>query len=223
MTKDKSNKRAMSFYKTDEEYTNDDAFFLLRKLCRVKTLLGAAISNDGEMKRTDGLVAGHAYSVLDARSFSSSGESRINLVQLRNPWGAHEWNGAWSDGSKEWDAHPKIKNTLRPAKGNDGKFWIHWDDFSKIYNRIDVCQRSTGLRDLSLDVKEDDGCVGPCSGCCEGCASYWCGCAGCKALYCGVNAAVETMKIGPKGADDSMLVMAAAAVGGVPEGEEMER
>ena len=43
----------MSFYKTDEEYTNDDTFFLLRKLCRVKTLLGAAISNDGEMKVCD--------------------------------------------------------------------------------------------------------------------------------------------------------------------------
>lgn len=103
---------------------------------------------------------------------------------------------------------------------------MSWDDLSKIFNRIDVCQRSTGLRDLSLDVKEADGfanCVGPCLGCCEGCAGYYCGCKACSALYCGVQAEAATYKIGPKGADDSILVSMTAAMGGEPEGEEMER
>lgn len=61
-------------------------FFLLRKYCKQRALLGAAISNDGEDKRDDGLVAGHAYSVLDCRSFKDKG----------SPGGRHSCNA--SDG-----------------------------------------------------------------------------------------------------------------------------
>ena len=76
MTKDKANRRAMAFYKSSETYSSNDTFFLLRKYCRTKTLLGAAISNaGGEEQRSDGLVAGHAYSVLDARSFTDGGST----------------------------------------------------------------------------------------------------------------------------------------------------
>lgn len=27
---------------------------------------------------------------------------KIDLMQLRNPWGHKEWTGKWSDGSSEW-------------------------------------------------------------------------------------------------------------------------
>lgn len=59
-TKDDHDKRSMAFYTTQESYDSDKTFFLLRKFCRIKTLLGAAINNAGEFKRDDGLVAGHA-------------------------------------------------------------------------------------------------------------------------------------------------------------------
>ena len=45
---------------------------------------------------------------------------------------------------------------------------MEWGDFSATFSRIDFCNRSTGLRDLNLDVMEEDGCVGACKGCCSG-------------------------------------------------------
>lgn len=173
---------AITFHSTAERYDSNDAFFLVRRLCRARTLIGAWRANAGEVVQSNGLVMGHAYSVLNARSFQDKVRAslRINLVQLRNPWGKHEWNGPWSDASVEWTNHPHIKALLKPTDADDGSFWMTWSDFSAFFDRLDVCQRSTGLRDLNIDLYEADGflqnCAGPCKGCCLGCASYWYAC-----------------------------------------------
>jgi hypothetical protein len=46
---------------------------------------------------------------------------------VKNPWGETEWNGPWSDGSKEWTADAIKK--LDYKFGNDGIFWMRYDDF----------------------------------------------------------------------------------------------
>ena len=46
---------------------------------------------------------------------------------VKNPWGETEWDGPWSDGSKEWTAEA-IK-ALDYKFGNDGIFWMPFDDF----------------------------------------------------------------------------------------------
>mmetsp|Transcript_29289 Transcript_29289/g.85881 ORF Transcript_29289/g.85881 Transcript_29289/m.85881 type:complete len:491 (-) Transcript_29289:376-1848(-) len=209
--------RKVSFIWSDEEYSSEDAFFLLRRYCRVKTLVGASISNDGEKNLDNGLVMGHAYSVLDARSFKDKKApgGRVNLIQLRNPWGEHEWTGAWSDSSKEWKEYPTAKKILKPKDDNDGTFWMSWEDFSKFYTRIDICQRSTGLNDLNIDLKEADGCancIGPCLGCCTGCGRYWCCGEGCRALYCDTKASSKTMEIGDHGRDDDLAAVVASTM-----------
>ena len=54
----------------------------------------------GEHKRTDGLVEGHAYTLLAVYK-----DHGVQLLQLRNPWGDDcEWNGDWSDRSPLWEA-----------------------------------------------------------------------------------------------------------------------
>lgn len=55
-----------------------------------------------------GLALGHAYSILKAVEEVDEDGNKVRLVKIRNPWGERawngigEWNGPWSDGSKEW-------------------------------------------------------------------------------------------------------------------------
>ena len=132
-------KRAIGLRKTKEEYSDTTTFELVRTYIRQEALLCASIGNKGEERRATGLVAGHAYSLLDAKAFSGG----ICLVRLRNPWGSFEWKGAWSDNSKEWKENPMVKMRLRPKAGDDGCFWMPYEDFCRIFQYIDICDRTT--------------------------------------------------------------------------------
>jgi hypothetical protein len=46
-----------------------------------------------------------------------------------------EWNGAWSDGSKEWNGYWLEK--LDHRFGNDGLFWMSYEDLCKRFNLLD--------------------------------------------------------------------------------------
>ena len=48
----------------------------------------------GETEQVDenGIVAGHAYSMIDIIEFVEKGET-VKLLRLRNPWGQNEWKG----------------------------------------------------------------------------------------------------------------------------------
>jgi len=68
--------------------------------------------------RVQGLIGGHAYSVL--RAVEVHGKK---FVVVRNPWGSAEWTGRWADGSKEWTQEwlgylPEIGHEF----GDDGQF-----------------------------------------------------------------------------------------------------
>jgi hypothetical protein len=87
-----------------------------------------------EGARPDGLVTGHAYSLITAKE--SCG---FKLVQLRNPWGdSKEWNGGWSDKSEKWKEHPDVKAELEFSEAADGLFWMEWGDFASIYDTVEV-------------------------------------------------------------------------------------
>ncbi|KAK6210051.1 calpain family cysteine protease [Colletotrichum tabaci] len=89
---------------------------------------------DGGYGERDGISEGHAYVVMEARTLKS-GE---RLIKLRNPWGKVRkgiWEGAWSDGSKEWTMD--VQEELGHHFGNDSVFWINYDDFLRKYQHID--------------------------------------------------------------------------------------
>ncbi|KAF9161648.1 hypothetical protein DFQ26_004343 [Actinomortierella ambigua] len=110
---------------------NKDRFWKEEMLQVNKNLLmGCAINfTDGSMART-GLISGHAYSVLEAVEYKGE-----RLVHLRNPWGEVEWNGDWSDDSDKWT--PEAIETLNARNKDDGRFWMPYDDFLKIWTTID--------------------------------------------------------------------------------------
>jgi hypothetical protein len=62
-------------------------------------------------------------------------------MRIRNPWGRGEWNGAWSDGSKEWT--PQLMRHFKYTFENDGTFFMKFEDFLKNFNRIYVLRLMT--------------------------------------------------------------------------------
>jgi hypothetical protein len=96
-------------------------------------LLGAgSLSGSDADKTEDGVVLGHAYSILDVREVE-----KHRLLQMRNPWGKGEWTGRWSDHSAEWT--PRYRKLLGWEAKDDGKFWISFEDFCANYRTIYMC------------------------------------------------------------------------------------
>ncbi|KAG8958941.1 hypothetical protein FRC03_008689 [Tulasnella sp. 419] len=74
---------------------------------------------------TNGLITGHAYSIIKATEFRGK-----RFIRIRNPWGKAEWTGRWSDGSREWtkewlDALEELEYKF----DNDGEFVMEYCDF----------------------------------------------------------------------------------------------
>uniref|UniRef100_A0A8C2BBV8 Si:ch211-202f3.4 n=1 Tax=Cyprinus carpio TaxID=7962 RepID=A0A8C2BBV8_CYPCA len=68
-----------------------------------------------------------------------SEENPVQLVRLFNPWGEEEWQGHWSDGSPLWDTVcEKVRNICHEVL-NDGEFWMAMEDFTNIFENIDIC------------------------------------------------------------------------------------
>jgi len=99
-------------------------------------------SSSGENKRTDGLVAGHAYTVIELVEVEG-----VKLVKLRNPWGnSFEWNGKWGDNSSSWDENPEIKEQVGLSVAEDGIFHMENCDFMSKYDEIGVLECNISKR-----------------------------------------------------------------------------
>lgn len=72
----------------------------------------------------------HAYSIMEAKEIKG-----YKLLKVRNPWGEGEWRGAWSDGSEQWT--PEWMQLLDHKFGDDGMFWISYEDLLRRYSSFD--------------------------------------------------------------------------------------
>ncbi|XP_058461585.1 calpain-B-like [Malaya genurostris] len=97
--------------------------------------------NVPEAHTPQGLLKGHSYSITKTHVFDPT---KHQLIRLRNPWGdGMEWNGAWSDRSKEWDAIPKAqRKAIGLTIDNDGEFWMNFQDFVRYFDRVEICNLS---------------------------------------------------------------------------------
>merc|ERR1712048_1167140 len=95
----------------------------------------------GEAIASDGIVKGHAYSLITARELTA--DQRVwRVLQLRNPWGANpaaEWKGVLSDAWPQWGQFPQSREALEmDSAGLDGMFWMEWDDFRNRYSDFGI-------------------------------------------------------------------------------------
>ncbi|PWW77978.1 cysteine proteinase [Tuber magnatum] len=119
---------------TSEVYTCDildkDRFWNEELILANKDFLFAAGLLGNVAVERSGILSGHAYSVLKAREVNGK-----RFVLIRNPWGCTEWTGPWSDGSKEWTS--EWMTLLEHRFGDDGAFWMSYDDFLHRFSQID--------------------------------------------------------------------------------------
>jgi hypothetical protein len=190
-------RRSIAFEPARERELDEEGFFdVLLQYSHKRSVMSASIDAKdaiSEKHADDGLIASHAYSILQVRRAGTTlGMGRgIRLLQLRNPWKDTEWNGAWSDGSDEWEKHPGVARWVGYESAEDGVFWMEHADFVRRFSRVDICDRTT-KNDLRLDINEDEGCLGPLYGCARGCGSFWCCCMGARTIYCGNQTSRET-------------------------------
>ncbi|KAF3688083.1 Calpain-9 [Channa argus] len=121
----------------------NNLFTIMKKAIDRGSLMGCSIditsSAESEAKTTTGLVKGHAYSITGLEEVSYRGQT-VQLIRIRNPWGQVEWNGPWSDESREWNYIEKAdKVRLQQNSLDDGEFWMEFGDFKKNYDKVEIC------------------------------------------------------------------------------------
>jgi len=211
--------RSCGFKSTNEKLSSDDMFKLCVSYAKNGCPMGAGTAGkDNTIEegrgQDSGIVPGHAYSVLDCKEVFDE-----RLIKLRNPWGTFEWGGDWSNKSDKWNQHPNIKSACKfdSDKPEAGAFWMSWDDFMKYFDMIDVCIRSISMKDLKLNTNEDMGWQGPCCGCVQGCAEFWCCCKGPYYAYCGRRSA-KVMAMGAVGGGRELAQVQGASGAGSASG-----
>uniref|UniRef100_A0A8C5H6T5 Calpain 9 n=1 Tax=Gouania willdenowi TaxID=441366 RepID=A0A8C5H6T5_GOUWI len=127
----------------DTKSCPDNMFAIMKKALNRGSMMGCSIdissSAESEAKTSTGLVKGHAYSVTGVDEVTIRGR-KVKLVRVRNPWGQVEWNGPWSDNSREWDSvDSSDKNRIMQNSREDGEFWMEFEDFKRNYNKVEIC------------------------------------------------------------------------------------
>jgi len=139
---------------------NDEAWRTCREILNPAdgqsfAFLSCAVRADEDPSEL-GLITGHAYSMLKM-ILTTDGKK---MVQIRNPWGEHEWNGRFSDHSSLWT--DLLKGEVGYEQEDDGSFFMLWEDFVMWFECIEICDPT-----LLSKYSEGDMCR------VDGFASHW--------------------------------------------------
>ncbi|XP_033480986.2 calpain-9 [Epinephelus lanceolatus] len=127
----------------DTKSAPSNLFTIMKKALDRGSMMGCSIdissSAESEAKTSTGLVKGHAYSITGMEEVNVRGR-KVQLIRVRNPWGQVEWNGPWSDKSREWNSVDAAeKNRILQNSTEDGEFWMEFEDFKRNYDKVEIC------------------------------------------------------------------------------------
>eukprot|EP01022_Parablepharisma_sp_SALTPOND_P024933 TRINITY_DN5629_c0_g1_i2.p1 TRINITY_DN5629_c0_g1~~TRINITY_DN5629_c0_g1_i2.p1 ORF type:complete len:1130 (+),score=51.26 TRINITY_DN5629_c0_g1_i2:173-3562(+) len=111
----------------------------------------------GAEREVNGIIRKHAYSLTKAVEVNLKGKKTEKLVQLRNPWGRHEWTGDWSDNSPLWTS--ELRRKLRHVSKDDGTFYMKLSDFYSIFTYSGICKCVDHYVRTSTFFYEEQACV----------------------------------------------------------------
>lgn len=133
-------------------------FVIMKKAFERSSLMGCSIDpqmsgGDREGRLPNGLITAHAYSITSVKTITMRGR-QFNLVRVRNPWGnEHEWKGAWSDRSPEWQLLSQAdRDGLGLTFEDDGEFWMAFDDFTRNFTLLEMCMTVPAFETMSLST-----------------------------------------------------------------------
>ncbi|XP_050989585.1 calpain-2 catalytic subunit-like [Labeo rohita] len=119
----------------------DNLWKIMECAFKSKTLMGCGshtVTTPEEKELLHGIVEEHAYTVTGVYEVMSD-ENPVQLVRLLNPWGEEEWKGDWCDGSPLWDTVCEEVRNICHEVLNNGEFWMSMEDFTNIFESIDIC------------------------------------------------------------------------------------
>ena len=120
----------------------------LKKYDEANFLMFSSSNSGTNDKFVDGIVQGHAYSLIGVHEFEAHGKLQ-RLLKIRNPWGKRgEWVGDWSDSSKLWT--PELDKLCDHTDANDGIFFIPIEDYLTHYNQTAISITESDTCPISL-------------------------------------------------------------------------
>eukprot|EP00929_Paragymnodinium_shiwhaense_P014010 TRINITY_DN121873_c0_g1_i1.p1 TRINITY_DN121873_c0_g1~~TRINITY_DN121873_c0_g1_i1.p1 ORF type:complete len:793 (+),score=178.71 TRINITY_DN121873_c0_g1_i1:103-2481(+) len=122
-------------------------------------LIACASKGSSDKNDSDGIVDGHAYTVLQC--IDNAGGTEFDMVKIRNPWGHGELkSGKWDDDGPGWAAYPSVKAACKPRASDDGTFWMERAEFFKYFDTVYLC-----ALDMAEFVKRSDAAGSKKTGC----------------------------------------------------------
>merc|ERR1711862_73239 len=124
----------------NQKPSNNDLF---ERMCAWEDenyIMAAGSCSGTDRNETDGIVDGHAYTILSC--VAKPAGSEFDMVKVRNPWHKGEFKGGeWVDDSPMWDKYPQVKALLNPVQKDDGIFWMEREEFFKYFKTVYLCAK----------------------------------------------------------------------------------
>jgi len=128
----------------EKRHNPGDLFDVMYTVLKRSSMMGCEICSKPPSGQhyvlPNGLICMHAYAITNLIKLTGKSGKNLRLVRIMNPWGEGEWNGPWSDNSKEWDLIPdKIKQQIEFTKKEDGEFWMSFEHFLENFEWLTMC------------------------------------------------------------------------------------